>query len=353
MERSAIARVFMVTLLLAFFLLLTLFWAYFTSIILALIIASTFYPLYTRLSRFLGGRERISALLVVILVLFVLIIPVGSLLGSLSTEAMGLYAKAKTSVSIKKIQDAIRSDSPWAHQFRKAQKLLGLELTADSVERLATSLAGSVGHYLSRQIGSIGSNLMSFLVHFFLMILIIYYIFRDGVRLRSYISELLPFPREQQDLVMTRFRLTAKAVLFGNGVNALLQGVLGGLGFLIFNLGSPVLWGTFIAFAALLPVVGSSIVFIPAAAVLLVQGKTGTAIAFLVYNACYSLLLENVLKPRLIGKEIHMNSLLVFIGILGGLKMFGILGIIYGPLIMTVFFTLADIYRLEYRDALP
>lgn len=353
MERAAIARTFMITLLFALFLLLSLFWAYFTAIILALIIASTFYPLYTRLCRFLGGRARLSALLVVILILLVLIIPAVSLLGSLSTEAMDLYEKAKTSVSIKKIQDAIQSDSPWANQFRKVQKILRVESDADSVQRMATSLARSVGFWLSRQISSIGSNLMSFLVHFFLMILIIYYMFKDGVRLRNYVSELLPFPSEQQDLVMTRFRLTARAILFGNGVNGLLQGLLGGLGFLFFSLGSPVLWGTFIAFASFLPVVGSSIVFVPATVVLLVQGKSGTGVAFLLYNMCYSFLLESVVKPRLIGKEIQMNSLLVFIGILGGLKMFGILGIIYGPLIMAVFFTLADIYRLEYRDGSP
>jgi len=352
MERRTISRLFVATLLGALFLLLTLFWAYFTSIILALIIASTFYPLFVRVCRMLGGRARLSALLVVLLILLVLIIPAGSLLGSLSRQALEFYEKARYSVSLKKVQDAMRSDSGWAVHLRKAQRVFGIEIDPENLERLATSLASNVGFYLSKQLSSVGSNLLSFLVHFFLMMLTIYYMFRDGPRLRSYISELLPFPSEQQELVMARFRSTARAVIFGNGINGVIQGILGGFGFLFFNLGSPVLWGTFIAFAALLPVVGSSIVFVPATAVLLIQGKHGMAAAFLLYNACYSLIMENIVKPRLIGKEMQMNSLLVFIGILGGLKMFGILGIIYGPLIMTIFFTLADIYRLEYRDTL-
>lgn len=352
MDRRVIAKVFVLTLLFALFLLLNLFWAYFTSIILAFIISSAFYPLYMRLRGFLGGRRRLSALLVVLLILLVLIIPVGSLLRSLSTEALDFYEKARESVSLKKVQEAIQGDSVWAGHLRKAQKIFGVKVDAKTVESLAVSLVRNFGFYLSTQISAIGSNLLSFLVHFFLMLLMIYYLLSDGIRLKNYVFDLLPFPSEQMTLIMTRFRLTAKAILFGNGINGILQGVFGGLGFFLFHLGSPILWGTFIAFAAFLPVVGSSIIFVPATVVLMLQGKNAAAAAYLIYNAFYSLAVENVIKPRLIGKEMQMNSLLVFIGILGGLKMFGIIGILYGPLIMAVFFTLADIYRLEYRDVL-
>jgi len=91
--------------------------------------------------------------------------------------------------------------------------------------------------------------------------------------------------------------------------------------------------------------------FIPATVILLIQGKQGVALGYLIYNACYSLTMEYFVKPRLIGKGMRMNPLLVFIGIIGGMKLFGILGIIYGPLIITVFLSLAEIYRLEYKDA--
>ena len=100
---------------------------------------------------------------------------------------------------------------------------------------------------------------------------------------------------------------------------------------------------------AFLPIIGASVVFVPAAAIILVQGKIGLGIGFLVYNVFYSSIMEYLIKPRVIGEGMQMNSVLVFIGIIGGIKLFGILGIIYGPLIITIFLTLAEIYRLEYK----
>jgi predicted PurR-regulated permease PerM len=141
-----------------------------------------------------------------------------------------------------------------------------------------------------------------------------------------------------------------RAVIFGNGMSGIVQGILGGFGFFTFWLGSPFLWGTAIGFMAFLPIIGAYVVFIPATVILLIQDKIGMAIGFMAYNVCYASIIEYVIKPRLIGKGMRMNPLLVFIGILGGLKLFGILGIIYGPLIMTIFLTLAEIYKLEYKE---
>jgi len=353
MGTDSVAKVFVLTLLCAFILLVALFWAYVPSIILAFFIASTFYPLYAWMKKILGGRERLASLVVSLFILLVLIIPVGGFVGSLSKEAVELYGRTKDSVSLKKLQEMLQGDSIWAQRLRRGQKMLGVKFTATgAIENLAASTARTVGIYLSGQVTAMGANLLSFLVHFLVMMLIIYYIFYDGIRFRDYISDLLPFPVAQQNLMVGRFREMARAIIFGNGMNGVLQGILGGLGFLLFGLGSPILWGTFIAFSAFLPLLGATIVYVPAAVVLLIQGKKGLAIGFLIYNACYSLIMENVVKPKLIGKEMRMNSLLVFIGILGGMKLFGILGIIYGPLIMTVFLTLSDIYRMEYRDKL-
>jgi predicted PurR-regulated permease PerM len=99
---------------------------------------------------------------------------------------------------------------------------------------------------------------------------------------------------------------------------------------------------------AFLPVIGASVVFVPATAVLLLQGKINVAIGFLAFNIFYSSIIEYFVKPRLIGAGMHMNSLMVFIGIIGGIKLFGIMGILYGPLIITVFITMAEMYRTEY-----
>jgi predicted PurR-regulated permease PerM len=287
-----------------------------------------------------------------IFIFLVLVIPVGGFVGTLSNEAFDFYRRSRDAVSLLKIQQILEGDSIWAQRIRKVGDLTGIEVNPETIEELATELGRNVGLFLSKQLRSMASNLLNFLIHFFLMMLIVYYVFRDGERLKDYISELLPFPIEQQELVVSKFREMARAVIVGNGLNGIIQGILGGFGFFFFGLGSPFLWGTLIGFMAFLPFIGASIVYVPAFIILILQGQTGTALGFLVYNGAYSLIMEYLFKPRMIGKGMRMNALLVFIGILGGIKLFGILGIIYGPLIMTIFITLAELYRLEYKEAM-
>jgi predicted PurR-regulated permease PerM len=181
------------------------------------------------------------------------------------------------------------------------------------------------------------------------MLLIIYYIFKDGERLNRYLLSLLPFPKSQQELILAKFHEMGRAIIFGNGLSGIIQGILGGFAFYFFGLGSPFLWGTIMGFLAFLPVIGASVVFIPATLVLLLQGEIGSGIVYLIYNAAYSIAIEYFIKPRIIGQGMKMNTIFVFIGILGGLRLWGILGIIYGPFIITIIFTLFEIYRLEYR----
>jgi len=352
MEKRFVSKVFLVVLLGVLILLLRLFWAYISSIILALLIASAFYPLYWRLKKLFKGEERGASLLMTIFIFLVLVIPVGGFVGTLSNEAFDFYKRSRESVSLQMIQQTLEGDSIWGQRIRRLGKLTGIEVNPETLEQLATALGKNVGLFLSRQLRSMASNLLNFLIHFFLMMLIIYYLFRDGERLKNYISELLPFPLEQQELVVRKFREMARAVIVGNGLNGIIQGIIGGFGFYLFGLGSPFLWGTVIGFLAFLPFIGASIVYIPAFIILLVQGKSGTAMGYLAYNGVYSLIMEYLFKPRMIGKGMRMNSLLVFMGILGGIKLFGILGIIYGPLIMTIFITLAELYRLEYKEAM-
>ena len=215
---------------------------------------------------------------------------------------------------------------------------------------MGASIGKNIGLFLYNQISSIASNLVNFLIQFFLMALTMYYLFKDGVRLKRYFFELLPVPESQLEKLADKFHEMGRAIVVGNGLSGLVQGILGGLGFYFFGLGSPFLWGTVISFMAFLPIVGASAVFIPTAVILFLHGNSGLALGFLIYNLSYSSVIEYLIKPRLIGQGMQMNALLVFVGIIGGIKIFGILGIVYGPLIITVFLTLAEIYRLEYRD---
>ena len=350
MDEKLGSKVFFVFLLCSLVLVLRLFWTYVSAIVLALLIASVFHPVYLRVKKFFKGREHSASLCMSLLILLILGIPVGWFIGTVSKEAFDFYSRTRDEVSLKKIQETLESDSVWAQRLRKYGKMTGLEFTPETVEKLAASVGRRVGLTLYDQLRTAASNLLSFLVHFFLMLLVIYYLFRDGVRLKDYLIQLIPVPRTQLQKVVDKFQEMGRAIIVGNGLSGLVQGILGGLGFYAFGLHSPFLWGTIIAFMAFLPIIGASVVFLPATAILMIQGETAKGIAYLIYNLCYSSLIEYLLKPRFIGKGMQMNSLLVFIGIIGGIKLFGIMGIVYGPLVITTFLTLAEIYRLEYKE---
>ncbi|NQU14962.1 MAG: AI-2E family transporter [Desulfobacteraceae bacterium] len=344
------SKLFIIFLLGSLVLVLSLLWAYVSAIVLALLIASVLYPMYALIIRLFGGREALASLFMILFILTVLVIPASWFVGTLSNEAFEFYNKTRDSVSLHQIQQTLEGDSVWAKRLRKWGEMAGLEITPKTVENLASSLGKRIGLFLYSHISPMASNLLNFLVHFFLMMLTIYYLFRDGGRLKEYIIQLLPMPKEQLEKLANKFQEMGRAIIVGNGLSGIIQGILGGIGFFIFGLGSPFLWGTVLAFAAFLPIVGASAVFIPATAILMLQGKTGTAIGYLIYNMAYSSVIEYLVKPRLIGQGMKMNQLLVFIGIIGGMTLFGIMGLVYGPLIITIFLTLAEIYRLEYRD---
>jgi predicted PurR-regulated permease PerM len=294
--------------------------------------------------------ETLAALCVTLFLLVILVVPVGWFVGTLSNEAFEFYKRSSNEVSVSRIQNLIEHDPVWAERFRKFGKMTGLTITPDTVQELADSIGKKVGLFLYSQIRSMASNMLSFLIHFFMMMMTIFYLFQDGARLKAYLIELIPVPREQIEKVANKFQEMGRALIVGNGLSGIIQGIFGGFGFYFFGLGSPFLWGTVITFMAFLPIVGATAVFIPAAIILLLQGNTGLALGYLIYNVTYSSIVEYLIKPRMIGQGMKMNALLVFIGILGGIKLFGILGIIYGPLIITTFLTLAEIYRLEYQQ---
>ena len=351
MEKQHGATLFLVFFICSLVLLLRLFWTYVSAIVLALLLASVFYPLYSWVTKVLRERELLASLSMTLFILLILVIPVGWFIGTLSNEAFDFYQRSSNEVSLKHIQDIIENDPVWAERFKKLGKMTGLTITPETVEELASSIGKKVGLFLYSQIRSVASNLLSFLIHFFLMMMTIFYLFRDGPRLKDYLVQLMPVPKEQLEKVVSKFQEMGSAIIVGNGMSGIIQGVFGGFGFFFFGLGSPFLWGTVITFMAFLPIVGATAVFVPATIFIMLTGNTGLGLGFLIYNLCYSSIVEYLVKPKLIGKGMQMNSLLVFIGILGGLKLFGILGIIYGPLIMTIFLTLAEIYRLEYKKS--
>ncbi len=315
-------------------------------IVMAFVVTGVFRPVY----RFLGKRIKASlaSFITCFLVILVLFAPITFFVGMLSNEALNMYQMAKSAVLSDEIRNFLQN-SRYLEQSNQFLSVFNIEITEEDFNGVVSAVARNVGLFLYQQASSIASNILSFVVNFLFMLLIVFYLFIDGDRLESFIMDLSPLPEEQDQKLINKFREMAGAIIVGNGLGGILQGFLGGAVFALFQLPSAFLWGVIMGLLAFLPIVGIGMVFVPAAIFLFIQGRIGAGIFFIVFYAILSLSVEYIFKPKLVGTRLQMHPLLVFFSIVGGLKLFGLLGIIYGPLIVTAFLTLTDIYHASYQ----
>jgi predicted PurR-regulated permease PerM len=337
---------FLALFLVSAYLLGRLLWPFISVIILAAVVTSLFNPVYAFFNRKISPA--LSSLLTCALIFFILFIPTVFFVGILSKEAYGLYLMGKGAVISDQIKH-ILGTSKILEKINHYFSPLHIHITGEELNKGISELGKIVGLFLYQQASSIASNVLNFFFYFFFMLLIIYYLLMDGQKLISFIVDLSPLPNEQDEKLIQKFKDMAGAILIGNGVGGLIQGIAGGIVFSLFGIKSPFLWGVIMGLLAFVPIIGIGVVFIPAALYLMFSGSMASAIFFIVFYLVLSVSVDNLIKPKLVGQRVKMHTLLVFFSIIGGLKLFGILGIIYGPLVTTAFLTLTDIYYTSYQ----
>ena len=347
-SRNPILLFFLACFIGSIFLLGWLFLPFIDILILGAVVAGIFYPLYRFINRHPQIRPSLVSLLTCILIFFVLFVPIVFFVGSLTQQAYGLYQKAQGAAINQQIDSLLQQ----THVLERANYFLSkfeIEISGEELKKGVTEAAKFVGLFLFEQARAIASNTLAFLINFFLMLMVIYFLLLDGDRLVAYIIDLSPLPTDQEQKLIGKFRDIAGAILIGNGLGGFTQGVLGGMVFWIFGLPSAFLWGVIMGLLAFLPIIGIGLVFVPTSIYLILKGRIAVGIFFMIFYLLLSMGIEYVFKPKLVGQRVKMHPLLVFFAIIGGLKLFGILGIIYGPLIVTAFLTLAEIYHSSYQ----
>jgi len=322
-----------------------------TDTIVGLMLAALSRPLYQRLVQ-RGHAEWASAALVTAVVGVVITVPTLLLLSNLASQAARAYNTTSQSFSTAAVNDALFGGGFWAQRLRLAFEGLGMEYSAKALGAWVGDVSGTVAGVLSRQVNALVSNALSAVYHFVLTMVIVYYGMLDGPLLKQRIFELSPLPDNEEQLIVDKFLDVGKAILFGNGIGSAAQGFLGGLSMWIFGMSSPAFWGVVMTLFAFLPLAGISIVIIPATIYLAITGHWGVALAFGTFNFVQAMLIENVLKTKLIGGRMRMHNALIFFSLLGGLSTFGVLGILYGPLVLALFTTVHDLYQRVYKERL-
>ena len=335
-------RILLILFFLCFALVGFIFLGFLTPIVIGVLLASFTHPLYERLRASLKGSPNAAAFIIVAAIVIVIIIPFLGLATLIAREAFNLFLEH---------QGEFAWDQPIA---QAAQEFFG-RFDIDVEEIFKTQISPTletIGLFLTRQVGNIVSNAFLLTLDFFILILTVFYLLRDGKALGTFLMEISPLSDKDNLRVYRTFRDTGRAVFYGNFVSAIAQGVLGGLGFLLFGLSSPILWGTVMTFLALIPLLGAYLVFIPATLYLFLAGETLMGIGFSLYNVILVSTVDNFIKPKMISAKTRIHPLFAMLAIFGGIKAFGLLGIIYGPLIAATFLVLFDIYKERVKPEL-
>jgi len=308
------------------------------------------FPVYLRLRRKLGGRQRLAAALMVLAIVLVLVAPTIGLMGALSRQAADVYPRLEALAS---------RENPMQPVLEKLDAYTDHPLLGGLAEWSRTQLAGAAGGFrttvpegMKKVIGAVTgmltkalSNILSFLLNLFLTLATLGIFYTRGESLLAEVTSLLPMPEDRSRELMTRLGVVTKAVVKGVGLTCVAQGALGGVGFWVTGLPSPLLFGTVMAFGSLIPFVGTAAVWLPGALYLIFTGKAFAGIGLILWGVLVVGSTDNVLRPLLTGGNTGIPMPLLIVGILGGLFAYGLTGLVLGPLVLTVLLFVLEEHR--------
>jgi predicted PurR-regulated permease PerM len=308
-----------------------------SALALAAIIVTICYPLHVRIIKKTPWKnETLAALITTVLVLLIVIIPLFLIASALVNEAVSVY-KIVNAEQIG-FEDSLNSIEIMIQGY-----LPGFELNATEYLKQAAS-------WLALNLGAIFAGTASTIFLFFISIIGSFYLFRDGQSFIKSLVRISPLPDSQDEVIMKRLARAVRSVATGTVLIALIQGTLTGLGMWIFGFERAILWGVIAAFGALIPSVGTTIVFVPAVVYLLFNGDFVPAIGLLIWGVLAVGLIDNLLGPYLMSRGNTLHPFLILLAVLGGISVFGPIGFIVGPVIVSLFMVLLELYSIHISD---
>jgi len=317
---------------------------FFTPILWAVVFSILFYPLSSGLARRLGGRPLLASLITLLLVLGIVSFAVFGVGALVAREAIDAYAHFSSQGVVNQIASLER------HPL-VSRALDTASIDADDLRDRIVEIGRTVSASIATQILTVGSNAASFVLKLLIMLYLIFIFLRNGEEMGRQILKAAPLDSHKTRFLFERFTRTVQALFRGTLIVALAQGVVGGILFAVAGVQSPVLWGVLMALLALVPAAGPAVIWVPTALVLYLMGDTYAAITIALGGAVLVGLLDNVLRPLLIGRDLEMSDALVMLSILGGIIAFGPSGLIIGPVISALFIATWSLFEREYRTS--
>ncbi len=315
-----------------------IFQPFLTPIAWAMVLCVIFYPVYVFALRFIRVKA-VASLVTLLLILVVIIGPFSYISYSLINEVSDIVANTDTDT---RTLGALLSNERVMKIVRKIEPYTGLE--APSEEVLIENIK-KVGQKIVEGLSAGFGNVMSAAANFVIMTFTVFFFLKDGPRFLQRSRDYLPFSEQHRDRLTSQVKDMIVSTIYGGVIVAIVQGVLGGIAFGVLGMRSPIFWGSSIALMSFVPLLGTAIIWLPASVILLLQGAYIKGIALILIGVCVISMVDNILKPLIIGGRTKMPTIIIFFTVLGGIKVFGLLGLVMGPLVFALFLSVVEIFR--------
>lgn len=324
---------------------------YYSAVLWGIILALIFYPVQQRLVKLLRGRRNAAAFLSVLMCICLVILPTLLIFGLLAQEGNSLYQRLSTrefdlNTYITRILAALPDTlEEWMIRFE-------LGTFAEWRVRITGGILQGSQIFASRLV-SFGQNTLQFIISFGIMIYLLFFLFRDGAELGEKIRQAIPLSEDYKNQFIEKFAAVIRATVKGNVIIALIQGTIGGITFWLIGIEAALLWGVMMTIFSLLPVVGASLVWGPAAIWFAVNGMWLQTITLIFVGVLVIGLIDNLLRPPLVGKGTRMPDFVVLISTIGGISLVGINGFVVGPMIAAMFIAAWSLLAQEQNTVMP
>jgi predicted PurR-regulated permease PerM len=343
------ARLFLLVLVVVIsFVFLKMIRMFLMALLLAGIFASLTQPLYRRAVKLLRGRRRAAALLVLTLLALVVLVPLGGLLGLVTAEAIKVGDAA-----VPWVQDKLANPDQVTLWLQSLPFYDRIEPYRDDIMTRAGQAVGFVSRLIIGSLSAVTGGTLNFLFMLVVMLYAMYFFLDQGGRLVDRILFYLPMEDAEERQLLDKFRSVTRATLKGTAVIGLLQGALAGAAFAVAGVPSALFWGALMVVLSVFPGIGIGLVWVPASIVLAANGHTMAGVLLAAFCGLIVGSIDNVLRPRLVGKDTKLPDLMILVSTLGGVAMFGMLGLIVGPILAALFVTVWEIYGRVFADVLP
>jgi predicted PurR-regulated permease PerM len=326
-------------------------WPFYGAVFWGGVLALMFQPMYRWFLARLRRRQTLAALATLGVILLIVILPLALVTVSLIQEAAGLYARVKSGeVNFGRYFEQIVAVLPgW---ITGLMDRFGLIDWAALQTKIVAGLTQRSGAFAGRA-AFIGGDALDLVVGFCIAMYLLFFLLRDGVGVARDVRAAIPLAPEPKALLLERFTTVIRATVKGNILVAAAQGALGGIAFWVLGVHAPMLWGVVMAFLSLLPAVGAALIWVPLALYLLATGQVWQGVGLIAFGVFVIGLIDNVLRPILVGKDTAMPDYVVLIATVGGLSLFGLNGFVIGPVIVAMFMAAWQLLAAERLRSAP